>query len=302
MNDKRKKFWYLIGIGSLFLFLLILISSVLEVGDRLAKINIYVEISFYALVFLLFYFLILRPILIILLSPSFSVNTVLEKDSKKNYKLYKTISKNIIKSNYLKDNEKKMLSDSLGNYDKLKNSLSILYNSSIKREINKIIKKHAKTVMISTAINPNSKLDLITVFTVNLRMIKEIVLVCGYRPSYKNLSKLCLNVMGTALIAEGLENMNLDEILPKNFSSLLGEIPFLKSVVSGLTQGVANGLLTLRIGIVTRKYLFNEGEEVTKELIRRQSFKEALKLLPTIVSDSFSGFSSKLLNIRKVQD
>lgn len=299
MNKKSRFLWYLVGIGSLVLFLLILLSSVLNVGDKLSKISIYLEIAFYVLVGIIIYFLIINPLKIILLSPSFSVKTVLDKDTKRNYGLYKKISKNILKSNILTDKEKGELKNSLNSYDKLKKQLNILFNSSIKREINKVIINNAKTVMISTAISPNPRVDLISVFTVNLKLIKEIVVLCGFRPNFKNLSKLSINVFGTALIAEGLENLNLDDVLPKDFSSMLSEVPFLKPIFSGVSQGIANALLTIRIGVITRRYLFKEGEEVTKDSIRRQSLKEALKMLPQVVSSSFMSFPSKLASMFK---
>ena len=70
----------------------------------------------------------------------------------------------------------------------------------------------------------------------------------------KNLAKLTINVFTTALIAEGLENLDLNEVLPTSTINTLGEIPFAKPMLSSITQGISNGLLTLRIGIVTRKF------------------------------------------------
>ena len=70
---KRNKFWVMIGIGVSIVILLIIVSSVISVGERLRKINVYVEYGFYVLSFLLFWILIVNPLRIILFSPTFSL-------------------------------------------------------------------------------------------------------------------------------------------------------------------------------------------------------------------------------------
>ena len=49
MKKKINTFWVLIGIGVLVFILLILVSNVLDVGEKLRKINVYDEYWFYAL-------------------------------------------------------------------------------------------------------------------------------------------------------------------------------------------------------------------------------------------------------------
>lgn len=300
--QKRRFFWYAIGIGVSLLFFLILLSSVLSVGERLRRIHLYVEIGFYVMAFLLTYVLIINPVRIILFSPSFSLKTVLDEEDKKNYGLYKKVARNIIASNALPKEEVIELEASLKNYEALKKNLGVVYQGSLKKEMNKIIMKNAKTVMISTAISQNGRLDMLTVMVVNIRMIKELVVVCGFRPSMSHLSKLTLNVFTTALIAEGLENMNLDEILPASTTNALAEIPLIKPLISSVVQGISNALLTIRIGIVTRKYLFADGKEVTKQQIRVEALKESLKMLPIVVKEALAMFPNRVINLFKKQD
>ncbi len=155
--------------------------------------------------------------------------------------------------------------------------------------------------MISTAISQNGRLDFFTVIVVNLRMIKELVEMCGFRPSYKNLSKLTINVFTTALIAEGLENIDIGDVVPQSTMNTLGEIPLIKPVLGSVTQGISNALLTLRIGIVTRKYLFSDAKEITKEKIRRDALLEAAKMLPSVVGDAMLILPKKFLGLFKKQ-
>lgn len=296
-KNTSKIMWIIMGIGAAFLVGVIFLSSIISVGEKVRQIHPYLEYGFYGISAILIYILILNPVRIIFLSPSFSIQNVMDEEGKKNYKLYKKITNNIINSNVLKEEENKFLKDSLGNYEQLKIALNTIYNSSLKREINKCIINNAKTVMLSTALCPNGRMDFITTISVNLKMIKEIVVMCGFRPNFKNLAKLSINIAGTALIAEGLEDMNIEELLPNSVTNAIGEIPLIKPVISGITQGIANALLTVRIGVVCRKYLFKEGEEITKEAIRKSALKESVKLLPTVTKDVLAMFPNKIMKL-----
>lgn len=302
-KDSTKIFWYLTAIGFIVLFLLMLLSSVLDVGDRLTSISPYLAYGFYGLVVILLYLLILRPVSIIMFSPTFSVQTTIddEETGRKNYRLYKKVVKRLLDEPYLPEEEKAALLNTLSEKDKLQSSLNHTFNKYVKKEINKRIRKHAKTVMISTAISQNGRLDFFTVIVVNLRMIKELVEMCGFRPSYKNLSKLTINVFTTALIAEGLENIDIGDVVPQSTMNTLGEIPLIKPVLGSVTQGISNALLTLRIGIVTRKYLFSDAKEITKEKIRRDALLEAAKMLPSVVGDAMLILPKKFLGLFKKQ-
>jgi hypothetical protein len=302
-KDSTKIFWYLTAIGFIVLFLLMLLSSVLDVGDRLTSISPYLAYGFYGLVVILLYLLILRPVSIIMFSPTFSVQTTIddEETGRKNYRLYKKVVKRLLDEPYLPEEEKAALLNTLSEKDKLQASLNHTFNKYVKKEINKRIRKHAKTVMISTAISQNGRLDFFTVIVVNLRMIKELVEMCGFRPSYKNLSKLTINVFTTALIAEGLENIDIGDVVPQSTMNTLGEIPLIKPVLGSVTQGISNALLTLRIGIVTRKYLFSDAKEITKEKIRRDALLEAAKMLPSVVGDAMLILPKKFLGLFKKQ-
>jgi hypothetical protein len=301
-KDSTKYFWYAIALGVISLFILILLSSVLSVGEKLNRVHAYLEYGFYVVSFLLVYLLIVRPVHIIFFSPSFSVETTLDQTSRRNYLTYKRVAKRLIERDDISDDEKEKLKETMSDPDQLNESLNHVFNNAIKKSMNKTIKRNAKTVMISTAISQNGRLDFFTVVVVNLKMIKELVVMCGFRPSFKHLAKLTINVFTTALIAEGLENMDMNEVLPQSTVNTIGELPLIKPLVSSVTQGISNALLTLRIGIVTRKYLFSDAKEVTKEHIRRTALLEAAKLTPVVLADALSMFPRRMFNLFKRQD
>ncbi len=294
MKKKKKSFWIILGIGAFVIFLLILTSTVLNVGANLARINKYVEYGFYALVLVLVYIFILNPLRVILFAPTISVETVLDEKTRKTRRNYRKVAKNIIEQDMIDQIDKEAIKNSLNQHDKLLEELNRVFDKSIKKELNKIIIKNAKTVLVSTAVSQNGRLDMLMVMSVNLKMIKELVLKCGFRPSYANLGKLSVNVFGTALIAEGLENLDISDILPQSATSMLAEIPLIKPIMSSIVQGISNALLTIRIGIVARKYLFADTKIVSKNQIRIEAFKESVKMLPVVIKESMKSFPSRI--------
>ncbi len=294
MEKKTKYIWYSIAICSLILFFLILLSSVIDVGEKLRNISVVLEILFYVLVVAIVFLGIVNPIRIIVSSPSLKIATSLDQNDPKVYQIYKQVAKNIVKNNDLNEEQTKALT-TYKSKEELLISLQIVFQDTVKKQLNGIIIKNAKVVMISTAICQSARFDMLTVFTVNLQMVKQLVIKCGFRPSMKNLSKLTVNVFSTALIAEGLENMRLEDVLPNSTMQVLGEIPFIKPLLSSVLQGIANALMTIRIGCVCRRYLFSDGSVVTKEDIRKQALKEAVKLLPLVLADTITFFPKKIV-------
>lgn len=295
-KSKTKIFWISIAIGCLIVFTLMLLSSVINIGERLRKIHVSVEIAFYVLVFLIVFLVIINPIRIILTSPSFEICTTLDPDSHKVRSVYRAVARNMAKNQNV-DEKHRLLLTKYKNYDELQMNMTVVFHDCIKKNLNNIIIKKAKTVLISTAICQNARMDMITVFSVNLNMIKDLVTECGFRPNMTNLSKLTINVFSTALIAEGLESISIDDILPNSVNNALGQIPFIKPVMASVTQGIANALLTIRIGCVTRKYLFRDGNIITKEDIRKSAFKDSLILLPMVLYGTLTFIPKKIVHM-----
>lgn len=290
---KVKKLWIVVGIGIMIFFMIILISDIIAAGEKIRKISPYLEYGFYVLTVLLFYFLIFNPLRIILFSPSFSIVTVVDEENEKNLKVYKRIVKTLKDAKSINEDDVKRL-ESCETSGELREELSLVFNSSIKKEINRIIRKNAKTVLVSTAICQSGKLDMYTVISVNIKMIKEIVVKCGFRPSYPKLGKLAVRVFSTALIAESLEGLDFSDIFPQSTVNYLADVPLVKPIATSLIGGISNALLTLRVGVVTRNYLFSEGK-LNKDEIRTRAIKESLKIIPGVIKDAFAYFPNKII-------
>lgn len=293
-KDKTRFLYYVIAIGCLIIFSLILLSSIIDIGEKLRQVSLYVEIGFYVLVALIIYLAIIHPIIVIVKSPSLSIVTTMDKHDSKAIAIYKKVAVNIVKNNNLPADQKILLT-AYKKKEELLVNLNFVFDQTIKGQLNNVIINNAKTVMISTAICQSARFDMVTVFAINLKMIKELVLKCGFRPSMKNLSKLTVNVFSTALIAEGLENLTIEDVMPKSAMNAISEVPMLGKILESITQGAANALLTIRIGCVARRYLFSDGAVVTKEDIRRAAYKETLKLIPLVIADTVSFFPKKVV-------
>ena len=296
-RNVRGTLWIFVGVGAALFMVLTILSDVLEVGEKLRKagnIGIYLEWGFYVITVLLFYVLIINPIRIILFSPSFSIVTVLDHENEKNVRVYKKIVKNLVDNDYVNDEEKRVLK-SCETSGELREELTKVFNTSIKKDINKIILNNAKTVLLSTTISQNGKFDMYTVLAMNVKMIKEIVVKCGFRPSYPKLGKLTFKVVSTAMVAESLEGLDLSDVFPQTTNNFLSEIPFVKPIASSFVNGISNALLTIRIGLVTRKYLFSDGN-LSKSQIRVQAIKESLQMIPVVIKEVMVFFPNKIAN------
>lgn len=295
MKQKRQVLWYLVALGFIILFVLMLLSSVLEVGERLSNIHLYVSYVFYVLVFLIVYILLLRPINIIAFKKPLRLHLDKEALELKDYQKMKSI---LLDLAYVSDESKAQLKEAK-TIETLKTLIDDLMNKVIKKEVMNIIKTHAKTVMISTAISQNGRLDFLTVVVVNIKMISKIVEAIGFRPSYPELAKLIIQVMTTALVAEGLENIDLNDVLPQQTLNSIGEIPFIKPILSSTTQGISNALLTLRMGIVTREFLIPTKKATALGQVRKIAFLEAAALTPLVVADALTIFPKTVFNLFK---
>lgn len=253
------------------------------------------------LIALLFIFVI-RPIIMALATPMFTLDVVSEEDarniSKANFKKLQKVAKNILENDNVSEDNKNLIRTFYSNKKELNNTLKNVYDTDIKNDIMKIVNATSTKVMLTTALSQNSKFDAISVALLNIRMIMQICVKCGYHPTYLRLSKLIIKVFRNAMFAYAVQNLNLQDILIDGIDKLakgaLNAIPGLSTLTKSLTQGASNALLTLRIGIITRKYLYEEfniqrmiknPDEVEVEIVS-SALKEANENIDNIVIEA----------------
>ena len=297
-TSKAIKVLALVGI---VLMSIIVFGAIIDIFDFFYKLHPYAGYSVLALLILLLLILVLRPIVIALATPCFTLD-VLDNESKsslnrKNYRKLKMVANNLVKGDDISEESKKNILDNLNDRNDLNIALRDIYDKEISKQINKIVNESATKVLISTAISQNNKIDTATVILVNIRMIMRIVIKCGYHPSYPQLYKLIAKVFRNAILAYTLQSINVDEVIFEGINKLvkgaLTSIPFVSDFTKSLTQGAANALLTLRIGIITRKYLYEEFDiqamienpEEQNVMILEEAVEEANDNIESIVDE-----------------
>ena len=86
MKKISKGLWITLGIAAVFFMILIIVSSVLDLGERLRRIHAYVEYAFYGVAGILFIILFIRPLFLIIFSPTFSLDELFSEEEKDTYR------------------------------------------------------------------------------------------------------------------------------------------------------------------------------------------------------------------------
>jgi hypothetical protein len=174
------------------------------------------------------------------------------------------------------------------------------------KKADEIIQRSASNVFITTAISQSGRLDTFLVLSVQSRMVWRIAQLYYQRPTLRDLLQLYANVVGTAFVAGELDDIDISQQLEPILSSTLGavalSIPGLRAassiVVSSLITGAANAFLTLRVGIVAKRYC-GSLVVVEKRGLRRMATAEAAKLLGTIVKQGSARLTKILWSASK---
>lgn len=176
----------------------------------------------------------------------------------------------------------------------------------LSRKCDVIIRDSAAAVFVSTAISQSGRLDTIFVLTANFRMVWRIASVYSQRPALRDLINLYVNVAATAFVAGELDEAEISEQIEPILSSALGamslSVPGVQTAasiaVNSILTGAANAFLTLRVGIIARRYcgalLVSD-----RQVLRRAATVEAAKLLGSIVKGGTARISRALWEASK---
>ena len=163
----------------------------------------------------------------------------------------------------------------------------------LSNEADKVVRRTASTVFLSTALMQNGRLDGLVVLFTQIQMVNRVARIYVQRPSPRELIRLYANVAGTALIASGLESLDLGEMIAPLATSVVpaikGGIPGLSGIsallVRCISNGAANAFLTLRVGEVARRYCALTSRS-SRDAIRKSATAEAVHHLGRIVREN----------------
>ena len=160
----------------------------------------------------------------------------------------------------------------------------------LEHEADDMIQRTASNVFITTAVSQSGRLDAFLVLSAQSRMVWQIARLFYQRPTPRELMHLYANVAATAFVAGEIDDLDINEQIQPVLSSALGvlagSVPGLQVatsiVVSSVLTGTTNAFLTLRVGIIAKRYC---GSLVSgqRRTLRRAATAEAAKLLTGVV-------------------
>ncbi|PID82431.1 MAG: hypothetical protein CSB16_01650 [Clostridiales bacterium] len=281
-----KKILLIGGLFFLTLFLLIVIGQVLTIYSYLANINQIFAFIVTAIILSFLFGFLLFFIIGVLRYPKIKEPPVQGSDEYEEFldkRLYK-----LKKNKYLKSIEYEFEGETT--IDKLTNAYAVL-----KKEGDRIMKKDANGIFLTTAISQNGVLDGLTVLFSLMKTIYRLTVLYENRPNYARLIYLYVNIATVVLIARSIEDMDLIEeqlepILTSIFggtivSAIPGGVTVSSLIVNSIVEGSVNALLSLRVSCIAQRYLVML-EPMTKSKIRKGASLEAAGNLGYIIKDN----------------
>jgi hypothetical protein len=108
----------------------------------------------------------------------------------------------------------------------------------------------------------------------------------GYRPPFPTLVKVYSQIFMAALIADELDDLDLQSLLGQSVSKFLSDLPLASIMAKSIFDGSINAMLTLRVGFVTRKYILNVGRTLTRGYVRKDATREARYEIGFVLADA----------------
>ncbi len=162
-------------------------------------------------------------------------------------------------------------------------------------EADRLIRKEANSVFFSTAISQNGSLDALFVFCSIIKMIYKITVLYQGRPSIANICRLYTNIAMTLLLTRGIEDLNIIEdqveaivstLIGGTFISMIpGSTVVTNIIMTSIIEGSINSFLTLRVGVMTKRFLASL-VPTSKKMVRRQASIEASSMLFSLMKEN----------------
>lgn len=304
----KKNLLLILGVVSAVVTLM-LMGNIIVIGEKLGEIchTPVVEYSFYILILLLALLFIIRPIIRVRNAPEFPLLSVDEDAQLKQLQDFgKRLASNcyyIPDEDVRKDHQMLLMRD-LQLYSSDREQLRDVLAKEIARRfegddamgvlgINKRIVQWGKNVFMVTAVSQNSFLDSAAVMVMNYKLIEDLVLSTGFRPTRPQMARLYVRVLSTSLISYLTSQVMTEmDISPELGGEDLAGMKIPGLMAESALQGAVNALMTMRIGYVTRTYLQEGPQALTgvqnKRKVRLEAIKAAFKSLPSIVAGSAS--------------
>lgn len=274
------------------LLLLVVLGSVLEIGERLGRVHPVLAVLLYVAIAGVLVGGVAVPVIKVVSQPVFSLYRLRDERGRSRRWWCRRLVAGLEQNGNLSDQDLVRLRSCLEAGDNADDELISFFTTTVVPTMDVRIKQAARTTFCATAISQSPLVDAATVLSVSFNLVRSLVDSCGFRPSNLALARLYARVMGSALVAGGLEDMDLETLL----AGVLGGGASGKLsgvVVASTAQGLVNAFLVFRVGCMTKGYLCAEDGPANMADLRRTSYKEALCLMKS------TGFVQEMLRIVK---
>lgn len=274
-----------------------ILGSVASLGRQLADIHPALGWAFFALVVACLAVGVAWPIARVLSRPLFSLARLFGGGPRARH-ARRELERNLRLRADLTPGDREALAALCGGGDPAPEDLAAFFKQRLSPVIDRDIRAAAKSAFATTAVSQTAALDMLSMLSVNLGLVRAIVEHCGFRPSALALAGLYARVLKATFLAGGLEEMDLEEVLSLAGGNAVARMPGV--VIASAAQGAVNAFATARVGVVTKRVLFAEEEPVDMRRLRRESYGEALSLLKRngVLDDIRSAIARKATAIK----
>lgn len=278
LKQKNEKGFFLAILAVVAFLTLLVVGALADILTLCFQINQIFGYVMLAVTLILVGVFIVRPVVKVVGARFFITDVTAESCDlavKKNYRALRNVATALVEFHdnpnnaqvgYLSEQTLNALRTALANKDKqgLKIALKQAYATDVAKCVNALIWKNAGKVFLMTSISQNEKIDAFSSLLVNLSLVKQIVGIYGYRPDYAKMFKVYVSVLRSALMAYGMQNINLGNVVTKFFTGVTKKIPFLDTVVDSAVQGTVSAFMTVLVGYKTKRYLCSDYKKQEK--------------------------------------
>lgn len=315
VRNENRKLYALIFIVVFGIVAVLLVGCMLNIYESASRVNEYFGYAVGIVEIILLILLLGVPSIKIFFLPYYSVNkkgrqTAIQRAN--NNRVAKKVAWNLVdyhtaNKGYLTQENLDMLSDALdsGKNINVHNALKNVYDTDVNKKVRSIILKNSCRAFCYTAISQNDKIDSISVLLINIKMIKSILYAYGTRPSFYKLIKIYTRVLINSLVAYGMQNVSVSNILTKFVKASANIIPALGTLIDSAVQGATSSILTLIVGYKTKAYVYEEFKIVRNDELEynKELFKDPdLAMAINEYNNSKSIMQERASNAKKTID
>lgn len=259
------------------LALLGLVCGALVVADRLAAASPVLSGVFCAIVVALVACGVVLPVARVLARPVFSLYRLRDERGRSRALWCRRLASGLEANVALAPEQRARLAHARATRDDAADELVSLVREVCEPRIDARIKQAAMRAFAATAVSQTAVYDALSMLAVNLELIRDIVSELGFRPTNLALARLYARVLAGAFVAGGMEDVDLEEMMP----ALVGRAKVPGVLLASATQGAVNAFATYRVGVITKRWLMAEDGPARMSQLRRSSYREALALMRT---------------------